>query len=175
MTANKEVSRVVDIQTISIAVASASVVAGVTYYALQLRNQSKIREMDAIVRINPSFSVSLIEWQQAAFKVGNLQFKDYDDFVKKYGSFATETPTIMAIHAICNFYEGIGYLLERRLVSIDYVWNVYGDAIVLLWEKLKPVVEGVRKEFNVPRIWKPFEHLYNEMKKREQQQASKTA
>jgi hypothetical protein len=45
---------VVDIQTVSIAIASASVVAGIVYYAFQLRHQSKIREMDAIVRMNPS-------------------------------------------------------------------------------------------------------------------------
>jgi hypothetical protein len=111
----------VDIQTVSIMLASASVIAGVVYYALQIRHQSKIRETDVIVRMNPSFSLSLIDWQQAAFKVANLQFKDYDDFVKKYGSFSTETPTIMAIHTIGNFYEGIGYLLKRNLIGIDYV------------------------------------------------------
>ena len=34
----------VDIQTVSIAIASASVVAGVVYYALQLRHQAKARQ-----------------------------------------------------------------------------------------------------------------------------------
>ena len=157
----------VDIQTVSIAVASASVVAGVVYYALQLRHQSKIREMDAIVRMNPSFSLSLIDWQQAAFKIANLQFKDYDDFVEKYGSLSVETPTIMAIHTIGNYTEGIGLLLKRKLVSINYVWDCYGPTIILFWEKLKPVIEGFRKQYNVPRAWVPFEYVYNEMKKRE--------
>jgi hypothetical protein len=45
------VSIVVDIQTVSIAIASASVVAGVVYYALQLRNQTKIRKTDLLVRL----------------------------------------------------------------------------------------------------------------------------
>jgi len=35
---------VIDIQTISIMLASASVIAGVVYYALQLRHQSKMRQ-----------------------------------------------------------------------------------------------------------------------------------
>jgi hypothetical protein len=101
--------------------------------------------------MNPSYSVSLIEWQQAAFKVANLQFRDYDDFGKKYGSFTDETPTNMAIHVIANFYGGIGYLLKRKLVNIGYVWDVYGVSIIVLWEKLKPVIEGIRKETNMPK------------------------
>jgi len=34
----------VDVQTVSIAIASASVVVGVVYYALQLRHQAKARQ-----------------------------------------------------------------------------------------------------------------------------------
>jgi len=52
------VSIVVDIQTASIMLASASVIAGVIYYALQIRHQShmiqqqnKIRETDLLIRI----------------------------------------------------------------------------------------------------------------------------
>jgi len=49
---------VVDIQTVSIAIASASVVAGVVYYALQLRHQArtrqdvvKARQVDLLMRL----------------------------------------------------------------------------------------------------------------------------
>ena len=159
----------VDVQTVSIAIASASVVAGVVYYALQLRHQSKIREIDSIIRMSVSYNLSLIEWQQAALKVMNLQFKDYDDFVKKYGSLVAETPTIMAVHTLSNYSEAVGYLLKRKLVSINYVWDVFGPTAILIWEKLKPLIEGLRKGFNSPTIYEPFEYLYNEMKKREQQ------
>jgi hypothetical protein len=164
------VSIVVDITEISAIVTAAGVLIGVVYYVLEMRHQSKVRETDVIVRMNPSFSVSLIEWQQAAFKVANLQFKDYDDFVQKYGSLATETPTIMAIHTIGNYYEGIGYLLKRKLVGIDYVWNCYGEAVIQLWERLRPVVEGFRKQYNMPTVWRPVEYLYNEMKRKQQLQ-----
>ena len=41
----------VDIQTVSIAIASASVVAGVVYYALQLRHQDKMRHLDLFMRL----------------------------------------------------------------------------------------------------------------------------
>jgi len=158
----------VDIQTVSIAVASASVTLAAIYYIWQIRHQNKIRETDVFVRMNPSFNLSLIEWQQAAFKVMNIQFKDYDDFIRKYGSLETETPTMMAIHTIANYTEGVGYLLKRKLVSISYVWDTFGPTVILFWEKLKPVVEGIRKQYNAPTVFEPFEYLYNEMKKREQ-------
>lgn len=163
-------SIVVDIQTVSIAIASTSVIAGVVYYALQLRHQSKIRELDAIIRMNVCYSLSLIEWQHAAFKIANLQFKDYDDFVKKYGSLATETPTIMAFHTISNYSEAVGYLLKRKLLSINYVWDTFGPTSILFWEKLKPLIEGFRKEYNTPTAFGPFEYLYNEMKRKQQLQ-----
>jgi len=157
----------VDITEISAMVAAAGVMVGVVYYILDMRHQSKVRETDVIIRMNPSFNLSLIEWQQASFKVANLQFKDYDDFVRKYGSISTQTPTIMAIHTVANFYEGIGFLLKRNLVGIDYVSDCYGPSVVLVWEKLKPVIEGSRKQYNIPTAYGPFEYLYNKIKKRE--------
>ena len=41
----------VDISTVSIVIASASVIAGVVYYALQLRHQIKQRQTDLLVRL----------------------------------------------------------------------------------------------------------------------------
>lgn len=39
----------VDIQTVSIMLASASVIAGVVYYAFQVRHQTKIRQADLAI------------------------------------------------------------------------------------------------------------------------------
>ncbi len=165
----------VDIIDASAILAAAGVLVGVIYYILDIRNQTKLRELDVFIRMNASFSLSLMEWQQASFEVSDLQFKDSDDFAKKYGSWRTKTPTMMAIHTIANYTDGIGYLLKRKLVGTDYVWDVYGPASIFFWEKLKPAIEGLRKEMNSPTVFEPFEYLYNEMKKREQQLASTKA
>jgi hypothetical protein len=47
----QKVSIMVDIQTVSIAIASASVVAGIVYYAFQVRHQTKIRRTDLLTRL----------------------------------------------------------------------------------------------------------------------------
>ena len=171
--------RMVDIQTVSIAIASASVVAGVIYYTLQIRHQNrqmeqqnKIRQADLAIRINPYLNMSGVEFQQVALKLGALEYKDYDDFVKKYGSIMSDSPASMAFHAASNYFEGVGVLLKRKLVDADIVRDYYGESVVYIWKKLEPLIKGIRKEFNMPRAWEPFEYLYNEFTKREQEGSS---
>lgn len=166
---------IVDITDISAVVVTAGVVTGIIYYILEIRHQTKIRETDLQIRMNPIFNLTGIDWQKASGKVLSLEYKDYDDFVKKYGLVWTETPTTMAIRTMGNYFEAIGYLLKRKLIDMDYVWDFFGETGIQVWEKINPVLEGHRKQFNMPKAWEPFEYLYNELKKRQQQLTSKTA
>jgi hypothetical protein len=67
-----------DVSTISVVIASASVVAGVFYYAMMLRMQNRQRQTDLLVRLAPWLSITAGELQQAFVRVLNLEFKDYD-------------------------------------------------------------------------------------------------
>jgi hypothetical protein len=158
---------VVDIQTLSIAIASASVVAGIVYYVFQVRHQTKMRQTELLVRIAPWVNMSSIELQQASIRVLNTEYKDYDDFLKRYGQLHSEKPEQMAILSILNYLEGIGILVRRKLVDADFVYDFWSGDIPTLWEKVKPIIEGERKKWNYPLLLNA-EYLYNEMKKREQ-------
>ncbi len=99
-----------------------------------------------------------------------MEFKDYDEFVKKYSSpsgFA-DTPESIGMGTVNVLFEEIGVLLHRKLVDIGLVDDLFGYVAIFVWEKVKPVVEGWRKQFQIPRSLQQFEYLYNEMKKREQ-------
>jgi len=157
----------VDIQTVSIAIASASVAAGVIYYALQIRHQTRMRQTDLIMRLYSTWESK--EFTEAALKVWNLEFKDFDDFVKRYGPWYSETEVYTAFRMICNFFNGIGILLIGKLVDIEMVVKLFIVSTKTTWEKVKPLVEGGRKQTN-PLMFRYFEYLYNEMKKREQRQ-----
>ena len=76
---------------------------------------------------------------------------------------------------VANFFEGIGILLRRKLIDIALVDDLFSSDVIITWHKMKPIVEGWRKQFNRPQMSEWFEYLYNEMKKRERQLASKTA
>jgi hypothetical protein len=152
------------LQTVSILIASASVVGGMIYSALQLRHLRKQRQTDLVVRLYSAFTSD--DYLVARAKVRNLEFKDYRDFVKKYGSLSLETPVNLAVLKIANFYDGVGNLLHRGLVDADMVCESMGPPAIITWNKLKPIIEGYREEVGFKySAW--FEYLCNEVKKRE--------
>jgi hypothetical protein len=70
------------------------------------------------------------------------------------------------------FFEGIGILTKRKLVNKELVFELF--AVDLLWGKVKPIVEGLRKAINNPHVYEWFEYVYNEYKKYYQELDSKT-
>ena len=148
----------VDIQTVSIAIASASVVAGVVYYALQLRNQTKIRKTDLLVRLYSTMSTK--DWLEAWEKFRDREILDYDEYKEKYG--------LVEFNEVFLFFDQVGSLLQKGLIDIDLVPFRAGQ-VEITWEKMKPMIEGARKRFNEPEFGYDAEYLANEMKKREQQ------
>ena len=73
----------VDIQTVSIAVASAGVFLAAIYYIFQIRHQSKMRQTDLVMRLYSTFGSK--EFQDAWTRVESIEFKNYDEYVKKRG------------------------------------------------------------------------------------------
>jgi len=85
---------------------------------------------------------------------------------KRYGQPFSGKPVTGAIIMVANLFEGVGVLLHRKLIDISMVADLL--PVEMTWEKIKPIVGGMRKQFNEPRFYEWFEYLYNEMKKREQ-------
>lgn len=155
----------VDIQTVSIGIASASVVAGVLYYAFQLRHQARTRQTDLVMRLYTTFSST--EFQDAWAKVRSSASKfdsidDIYDFDKNVG--------LREVNQVCLFFEGVGILLQRRLADTSMIEDLFGGAIARTWEKVRTGVTKARQQLNDPTIYYYFEYLYNEMKKKEQRQ-----
>jgi len=157
----------VDIQTVSIAIASAGVFVAAIYYVIQIRHQSRMRQTDLVVRLYSAFSGK--ELQEAYFEtVYGFEFADYDDFMKKY---RMPAKPILPLWQICKFFDGVGVLLRRKLVDIGLVDELFHGEATIVWKKVKPLVEGRRKELNQPTFYQSFEYLYNELKRREQRGA----
>ena len=154
----------VDIQTISIAVASASVTLAAIYYVWQINHQKKTRQTDLVIRIS-SFGTRR-DFLEACTDIFESEFKDYDDFVKKYGPPFSKKPIPMSFFIVGNFMERVGILLKNKLLDISLVSQLM--TVTDFWEKMKPVIEGIRKEENNQGYYEYFEYLYNEVKKREQ-------
>lgn len=158
----------VDISTISIVIASAGVLVAAAYYVLQIRHQNRMRQTeietrqaDLLMRMHLAFSSK--EYSEAALKMLSTDYKDYDDFVKKYGHVFAEGPVQTEFLMMGMFFEGIGVLAKRKLADIALVNDLF--AVEWFWEKVKPLAEGLRKQFNNPHVYEWFEYLSNEFKK----------
>jgi len=147
----------VDIQTVSIAIASAGVFIAAIYYILQIRHQSRLRQTDLLVRLFSNMINK--DWLEAWEKVRDRETLDYSEYKEKYG--------LVEANEVYLFYDQLGRLLQKGLIDIDSLPLETGQ-INIAWEKIKPIIEGGRKKFNEPKLGSGFEYLYNEVKKRGQ-------
>ncbi len=153
----------VDIQTVSIVIASAGVFVAAIYYVFQIRHQTRLRQTDLVMRLYSTFASE--DHRTAGKKVIWINYEDYDDYVKKYGAPNSEEPIPTAVDTVLYFYEEVCVLLSKKLVDIDLIDQLFGYNIMLVGNKVMPIIEEGRKRLNVPRFWTNFEYLYNEMKK----------
>jgi hypothetical protein len=162
---------VVDIQTVSIAVASASVTLAAIYYIWQIRHQSKIRQTDLIMRLYSTIVTR--EFVENDVSIFHQDVDDLESFMHKYGSFLKfmESPDYAPYMMDHEFFEGVGILLHKKLIDIELVDDLFSSPIIMIWEKTLPITKALREYFKRPQLSEWFEYLYNEMKKREQQLA----
>lgn len=154
----------VDITEISAAVAAAGVLVGVVYYILDMRNQDRIRKTDLIMRLHSFYSSE--EFTKATARVLATEYKDYINFVEKYGSLPSPNEVQISFGMVGSFFEGLGVLLSERLLDINLVQKMF--MVEAYWKKAEPIVKGLRKQFGNPTLFEWFEYLYNETKIREQ-------
>jgi len=148
-----------DVTEISAMVAAAGVLIGVAYYILDMRNQTRLRQTDLIIRLY-SF-IANREFLEAWEKVRDREFKDTDDYQKKYGS-------LVELNLVYTVYQEFGMLLQRKLIGTALIEDLVGRrTVVLVYEKLKAFHEDVTR-YRLGIESSSFDYLYNEMKKREQ-------
>ena len=88
------------------------------------------------------------------------EWKDYDDFYKKYRS-VPETYNIFS--SIGSYFEGMGVLVKRNLIDVTLVDDLMSGPLMGLWQKFEPVILEDRRR-NMPTIWEWFGYLYDRVK-----------
>lgn len=152
----------VDLATLSAIMIGSAAVIGLFLTMIQLRQLTAQRRTDMLVRLSPYFSIGFSEWQTMSNVVLSSEFKDYDEFVSKYGPMVIDKPLQTALATVSNYYEGIGILLKRGLVEKELIHDLYGGTVISTWEKLIPLTVELRKRS--PGSWENFEKLYLAMK-----------
>ena len=60
------------------------------------------------------------EFLESFMRALSLEFKDYSDFLNKYGAVTSGNPIPLAIGMLWVYLEGIGVLLNRKLIDIGW-------------------------------------------------------
>jgi hypothetical protein len=105
-----------DVPSISAIIAAVGVLVGVALTVVELRHLAKQRQTDLIMKLYSEWQSK--ELSDATLKVWNLEFKDYDDFVKKYGPWYSETEVYSAFRTVCLFFDEIGILAFKSLLIL---------------------------------------------------------
>jgi len=154
----------VDYQSITVSLAALGFLVASIYYILTLRNQNRTRQAQLFMQIYSVFRTE--EFQDNLTEIISMKWKDYDDFMEKYGP-TTNPKAWRALGSIAGYIEGIGLLVYEKLIDISLVENLLSTHIIFFWENFEFLSIKLRRDYNRPQIdvWK--EYLYNEIKTRE--------
>ncbi|MDH5779632.1 MAG: hypothetical protein OEZ29_03465 [Candidatus Bathyarchaeota archaeon] len=147
-----------DIPSMSAVVATIGVLVGVALAYLEVRSLVGTRRTDLVISLYRDFGSR--DFQEAWQTVISSEYKDYSDYVEKYG--------LDEAYQVVMLFEGMGTLLHMKLIDLALVQHLISGPTVSTWEKMRPMIEGHRQQLGQPQFCEWFEYLYNEMQKREQ-------
>jgi hypothetical protein len=153
----------VDYQIISLVLTGIGITIALTYYTLTLRNTNRTRQAEILMRLHS-------EWgnqyhQDASWTVLSLDFKDYNEFERKYGSITEGKEVHRELYRVGWFFNGLGVLLHKGLADIDLIVELFSYMVIWLWEIIEPVIIAGRELFDQPESLEWYEYLYKELVK----------
>ena len=117
-------------------------------------NQADYHDADLLLRLFDLRREAKLR-QAREFALHTCKFKDYPDFLRKYGR--NHKQNVM-IGMVFGYWEMACLLVDRGLLNRD-LFDASHFEQVQLWYKFKPVIEGRRKEWNFPDAMKNLERV----------------
>jgi len=148
-----------------------SVIAAALYYVFISTNTIKTRKAQLFMQIYSSFQKE--EFLRQFIDIMNLQWADFEDYWQKYGM--VNNPEIASkIHSVGTYLEGIGVLVNRRLIDLELVGELMTGIIERYWEKMEPTIISQREILNWPEAMEWTEYLYKEIKRKKSKTEGKS-
>jgi hypothetical protein len=92
----------------------------------------------------------------------NMEWKDYDDFERKYGSDYNIDNTAKRF-CVWGNYNTLGMLVREKLVEPELLYPIIDCTVLNHWSKFKDVIKEQRKRYGPEDDLSDFEFLYNEI------------
>jgi hypothetical protein len=158
----------VQIENLPLVLTGLGLIASILYYTMTLRNANKTQKQQLETRQAQLFmplhsTYYSDEYLKAWAEIMKWEYKDYDDYMSKYGGEANPDAYLM-YRKVFGYLEGTGVLVKRGLIDPYFVDDLMSGMIVSYWDKFKPIILERRRRLNWPQVGEQIEYLYNQIK-----------
>ena len=134
------------------AMTSVALIIGVIVGVLQLRGLRAQRHLEQVLRAYMPFLEENLT--RAYWHVHNWDFTTFDDFQRRA---ALEDWTDM--DQVTTFFEMMGVFYKRGVADLDLLDDLFAGSLLLMWDRLAPLIRGYRVAENVHDYGLRFEIL----------------
>ncbi len=128
------------------------VIGGVVFAVIQIRLFRRQRLEAAAIEVIRS-------WQSPEFTRAFTVIQGLPDAISAAKLRAHSRDCENSAMIIGNTFESFGVMVYRRIVPLELVDDLLGGAVVVLWRKLAPWVEELRKEWSRESVYEWFQWL----------------
>jgi hypothetical protein len=156
-----------DVQTIGVLVTAASVSIAAIYYMLTLKTNQRNLSMNLETRQSQFMSqisdeINSLENWKIAWELLGMEWTDWEDFERKYGSDYNLDNFAMR-NSAWNGYDLFSAMLRDGLVDAETLYNSVTTGPFMLWAKLEDVIREQRRRYVGVDYLANFEYLAKEM------------
>lgn len=157
-----------EISTIASIAAAIGVLVGAAIAVLQLYNLRRQRMVNMIISLVPSFKPDGGEmFNRNGRLLMRSDYSDYHDFVQRYGEIdSSDSEVVNAFTIIASWYESLGLLYFHKLVDRKIFTDLFGDQPITDWEKLSPIIVGLRNQSSSEKPYEYFEFMVEDIRLR---------
>jgi len=161
------------LQSVSYIAGASGVCIAAIFYVLNLRISQRNQELTLKAQqqtletrklqfvTNITNQLNSEEGHRRYIELMNMEWKDYDDFERKYGS-DYNLDNYAKRMSVWQTYNTLGMLVREKLVEPELLYPILGG-VLNHWSKFKDVIKEQRKRYGSEDDLSDFEFLFNEM------------
>jgi len=148
-----------EVQTAYYMVAATGVLVAAIYYIVNMRTTLQTRQAQLFMQLYDRWTFDIAD------KFWDFLDDDISTAEELFDRQKTDKEFRRRTAILSRYHEGVGVLVRFGLLDIRYIAYLASWPTRMYWEKLKPIIEDIRRLQNAPRSDSESEYLYNELMK----------
>jgi hypothetical protein len=145
------------LEALSVVIGLLAIAAAVTYYAYHLRAQTRLRKANLLMGLYAKLDT--LEFQEAWHRIFWMVYADYDDAIRQLGGRHVGS-------FVFYFYDEVGVLLRHRLIDEGLAYDLFGNSLFQMWEKVEPIIAEARRRSDDPTIYENWQYVHDRLRAR---------